>query len=74
MGRFGEDWTVVCFGIIVVGTNSPLSPVFDLTGKPSHEWKSFTENYTVYGFGNPETSSIFANVNIEFTNDPTNGD
>lgn len=73
VGRFGEHWAEVCFGQ-PAGTNSPLSPVFDLSGKPSHEWKSFTENYSIDGFGNPESSSIFANVNIEFTTDPTNGD
>jgi hypothetical protein len=73
VGRFGQHWAEVCFGQ-PVGTNSPLSPVFDLSGKPSHQWKSFTENYTPYGFGNPLSYFPFTNVTIIFTNDPPAGD
>lgn len=73
VGRFGQHWVEVCFGQ-PVGTNSPLSPIFDLSGKPSHEWKSFTENYSIDGFGNPDEHPPFTDVIKEFISDIPDGD
>jgi len=73
VGRFGLYWAETCLGS-AQATVSPLSPIFDLSGKPSHEWTKFTENYNPLGFGNPLEYPPFTLVSIFFTNDPSTGD
>jgi hypothetical protein len=73
IGRFGQYWAETCFGFPIAHM-SPLSPVFDTTEKPSHEWLRFTENYSQFGFGNPLEYIPFQNVSIIFVDDITDGD
>jgi len=49
-------------------------PIFDEPGKPAHEWLSFTEGYSVYGFGNPFEYSPFTIVLMAFLQDVPDGD
>jgi hypothetical protein len=74
VGRFGESWTEGCLGVHIQGTDSPLSPVFDLSGQPSHEWTLFTLDYSQEGFGNLEESSAFAEVSKTYDDDPIDDD
>ncbi len=68
IGRFGEFWAGTC-NFFDDQTASPLSPIF-----PNHEWLSFTEDYSQYGFGNHLKSNFFLNHAIFFTIDPSIGD
>lgn len=73
VGNFGQYWAETCFGFPAI-TKSPLSPIFDVSGKPAHEWTSFSEYYSPYGFGNPLSLPPFTSGAIYFTSDPTQGD
>lgn len=63
IGRFGEFWLESCGGFFNwlgrAGTNSPLSPIY---GDANHEWKSFTENYNPWGFGNYSSDNSFFGI------------
>jgi hypothetical protein len=54
-----------------IPTASPTSPVY---GTENHEWKQFTEDTSVYGFGNPLTSNPMVISWITFITDSPEGD
>jgi len=68
VGRMGEFWSNA-----VAATRSPYSPAY---GGISYEYYSFTESYSVFGFGNEQSTgdSFFTNGTIQWLSDLPDGD
>jgi len=58
VGRIGDFWTNG-----LTSTVSPCSP--SMWANNSHEWTSFTEDYSTSGFGNESTSFLLGNITAD---------